>query len=156
MSSELNDIKTDLLSRIDRGLKYSRSKGAEAAEIYMINTSSLDIQMNNGIIEAKQGGTIGIGARCIVDGSKIGFASSSGITDEFVNFAIDAAISAAKSSTIDDRWQSFVESSEVGKEGVLESSVFELSSEEAVNGATTIFNEAKAVDPRIISVNGKT
>ena len=92
MSSELNNMKTDLLSRIDRGIKYSQSKGAEAAEIYMINTDSLSINMKAGIIEAKQGGQIGIGVRCIVGGSKIGFASSSGITDEFVNFAVDAAI----------------------------------------------------------------
>ncbi|MHA1910968.1 MAG: TldD/PmbA family protein [Candidatus Kariarchaeaceae archaeon] len=154
MSSELNNMKSDLLSRIDRGLEYSQTKGAEGAEIYMINTDSLSINMKAGIIEAKQGGQIGIGVRCIVDGSKMGFASSSGITDEFVNFAVDAAISAAKSSTADDRWRNFVQSSEVGKEGVLEASVLELSSEEAVKGATTIFNEAKAVDPRIISVNG--
>ncbi|MCG3218909.1 MAG: TldD/PmbA family protein, partial [Candidatus Heimdallarchaeota archaeon] len=144
----------DLLSRIDRGLKYSQSKGAEAAEIYMINTDALSINMMAGIIEAKQGGQIGIGVRCIVDGSKMGFASSSGITDEFVNFAVDAAISAAKSSTTDDRWQNFVQSSEVGKEGILDASVLELTSEEAVNGATTIFKEAKEYDPRIVSVTG--
>jgi PmbA protein len=54
----------------------------------------------------------------------------------------------------DDRWESFIQNRSSGKEGIIDSSVLDINSEEAVHGADLIFQEAKAFDPRITSVSG--
>ena len=47
-----------------------------------------------------------------------------------------------------------IENPNSGKEGILDSSVMDVSSEEAVLGADAIFREAKEYDPRVTSVSG--
>jgi PmbA protein len=152
---DFEDLESDLLARIDRGLKYGRSKGADALELYITNSRSLSVKIKGRIIDASQGGNIGIGCRCLT-GKKIGFASSSGITDSAINFTIDSALKISKVlPEEDERWRNFVRTKEIGKNGKIESSVFEISSEEVVNGANIIFNEANNYDSRISSIEGE-
>ncbi len=154
MIIDFEDWESDLLSRIDRGLKFGLSLGAGALELYIANFQSLDIKIKSGMIDATKGGNIGVGCRCVI-GKKVGFASASGITDAAVNFAIESALKISKTLTKDDdRWKNFVHSSERGKEGAIDESVLEIESEEIVNGANLIFNEAKNFDSRISSVRG--
>jgi PmbA protein len=154
MKYDFDNAKDELLSKIDRGLKYGTSKGAETLELYLSNSHSMNISIEAGIITAIQGGIIGVGCRCVAGGNKIGFASTSGISDERINFAIDSALSNARINQEDDRWQSFVYNKEVGKEGIIDTSVLEVSSEDIVKGAGLIFKEAKDYDPRVVSVFG--
>ncbi len=151
--SEFTDMKEDLLNRIERGLKHGSAIGAKSLDLYLIKSNELAINMDAGIITAQRGGTIGVGCRCVLD-KKIGFASASGITDSAVDFAIESAITGAKLNQVDDRWESFVHNPNSSKEGILDSSVLDVSSEEAVHGADQIFQEAKKYDPRITSVSG--
>ncbi|MHA2254035.1 MAG: TldD/PmbA family protein, partial [Candidatus Kariarchaeaceae archaeon] len=151
---EFDDLKTDLKARVDRGLKYGQSKGVDGLEIYIINTKSLSISLEEGMISATHGGQVGVGVRSVM-GKKVGFASASGITDDSVNFAIESAFSLSKSlSDEDDRWKNFVTNDNSGKEGLIEDSVLEYTSEDAVKGANSIFKEARAFDQRIVSVTG--
>ncbi len=154
MNFDFDSVKADLLAKIDRGLKYGSSKGVESLELYLSDSRSMNISIEAGIIAAKQGGVIGVGCRCVANGNKVGFASTSGISDERINFAIESALSNARISQEDDRWQSFVQNKDVGKEGIIDTSVLEVSSEEIVKGAGLIFKEAKEYDPRVVSVFG--
>ncbi|MHA2138809.1 MAG: TldD/PmbA family protein [Candidatus Hodarchaeales archaeon] len=151
--NEFDGMKDDLLSRIERGLKHGIAEGANSLDLYLIKYNELSINMDAGIITAQRGGTIGVGCRCVLD-KRIGFASASGITDSAVDFAIESAIVGAKINQPDDRWESFIQNPNSGKDGIIDTSVLDLSSEEAVLGADTIFQEAKNFDPRITSVSG--
>ncbi len=151
--NEFEQMKDDLLGRIERGLKHGQAKGAKSLDLYIIKSNELVINIDAGIITAQRGGTIGVGCRCVID-RKVGFASASGITESSVDFAIESAISGAKINQADDRWESFIQNAKTGKEGIIDSSVLDVSSEEAVLCADTIFQEAKDYDPRITSVSG--
>ncbi len=154
MSLDFDDWESDLLSRGDRGLKYGKSLGADAIELYITNSRSLNVKIKGGMIDANQGGNIGVGCRCLT-GKKIGFAAASGITDSAVNFAIESALKVSKALLKEDeRWSSFVQTHETGKDGKIDPSVLEISSEEVVNGANLIFKEAKEYDSRILSIEG--
>lgn len=95
MALDFEDWESDLLARVDRGLKFGKSLGIDALELYITNSHSLDVKIKSGMIYATQGGNTGIGCRCLT-GKKIGFASASGINDSSVNFAIDSALKVSK------------------------------------------------------------
>lgn len=151
---DFDDWESDLVSRIDRGLKYGISRGADSLELYITNSHSLDVKINAGMINATQGGNIGIACRCLI-GKRLGFASSSGISDTAVNFAIESALKISQTLTKeDDRWKNFVQTPEKGKDGIIDNSVLETSNEEIVKGANLIYKEAKEYDPRMVSLEG--
>lgn len=152
---DFDQIKPDLQAIVDRGLSYAKNNYSDFShEIFVINTSSLDINIASGMVTAIQGGEVGVGVRSVIN-NKVGFASSSGISDSNVNFAIDNAVVLSKSTTeADDRWTKFVSTKETGKDGLIEDSVLEYTSEDAVGSANALFKEAKAFDEKIISVNG--
>ena len=154
MTLNFEDWESDLLARIDRGLKYSKSLRIDAIELYLTNSRSLNVKIKGGMLDATQGGNIGVGCRCLT-GKKIGFASASGINDSAVNFAIESALKISKTlPKEDERWSNFIQISDTGKNGIIDMSVTEISSEEVVNGANLIFKEAKDYDPRILSIEG--
>jgi PmbA protein len=149
---DFDDWKSEVLAKIDTGLKEGRNLGIDSLELFISNIHDLRVQMNSGLIEAKQGGIIGVGCRCKV-GQKIGFASASGIDASEISFSIKSAFEAAKNSQDDDRWKSFVDDTAIGKEGKLESEVIEFSPEDIVKGTLRIYNEAKSYDNTINSVD---
>ena len=108
MNFDFNDWRADLLSRVDRGLKYGKSIGAKSIEIYIIKKQNLKISIQTGIINGVQGGSFGVGCRCAIN-KKIGFAAASGITDQAVNFAVKSALDSAKINQEDNRWGNFVQ-----------------------------------------------
>ncbi|MCY3413493.1 MAG: TldD/PmbA family protein [Candidatus Heimdallarchaeota archaeon] len=151
-----DSLSDDLMAIVDRGLKYAKDHYADFEhELYVVNSKSLNISINAGMTNAIKGGAVGIGVRSVSD-QKVGFSSSSGIEDENVNFAIDNAVALSKSlDQVDDRWKTFVDNKNIGKDGKLYDDVLEFTAEEAVKGANSIFEEAKAVDAqKIISVSG--
>ena len=93
---EFEDYKSDLLSRIDRGLKFARSLKVDAAEIFLIKQHELKLIGISGLIQSMNGGNIGVACRCLM-GKKVGFASSSGISDDAVHFAVEKALKHANS-----------------------------------------------------------
>lgn len=154
MSLDFDDWESDLLSRIENGLKFGKSLGIDALELYITNSRSLNVNLKGGMLDATQGGNIGIGCRCLT-GKKIGFASASGITESAMNFAIESALKVSKVlPKEDERWSNFVQTSEKGKNGIIDTSVLEIKSEEIVNGANLIFKEARDYDSRVLSIEG--
>ncbi len=151
MRIDFEDWKSELLAKIDTELKYGSSLGADGVEIYLSKTNSLHMNFNSGLIDVKQGGSIGVGCRCLSN-NKIGFASASGISDSEIKFAVKTALNVAKVSQIDSRWVSFVQNHETGKEGIIDTAILELSPEEVTKNTLAIYNEAKKVDSRIGAV----
>ena len=154
MTLNFDEWESDLLARVDRGLKFGNSLGIDALELYIANSRSLNVIIKGGMLNATQGGNIGVGCRCLT-GKKIGFASASGISDSTVNFAIESALKVSRAlPEEDERWSNFVQTSETGRNGIIDMSVTEINSEEVVNGANLIFKEAKDYDHRISSIEG--
>lgn len=154
MTLNFEDWESDLLVRIDRGLKFGKSIGIDALELYFTNSRSINVKLKGSMIDATQGGNIGIGCRCLT-GKKIGFASASGITESAMNFAVESALKVSKAlPNEDERWNNFVQTAETGKNGFIDMSIVEIASEEVVNGANLIFKEAIEYDSRISSVDG--
>lgn len=150
-----DDIKPELLAILDRGLKYAHNHYPEYEhELYIANTKSMDITIQSGMVNAIHGGQVGIGVRSVKD-KKMGFASASGILDENVNFAIDNAVKLSNAISLTDKnWNGFVKDKKIGKEGKLDYAVVNYTAEEAVNAANYLFQEARAVDSRIVAVSG--
>jgi PmbA protein len=153
--TQFDSLQDDLRAIVDRGLKYAKERYPEFQhEIYAINTRSLNITIQAGMVNAIQGGQVGIGVRSVKD-RKLGFTSASGILDDNVNFAVDNAVVLSKTiPDFDDRWPGFINHPGSGKDGVLEDAILEYTAEEAVTDANAIFTEAKEYDKRIISVSG--
>ncbi|MEJ2252231.1 MAG: TldD/PmbA family protein, partial [Candidatus Lokiarchaeota archaeon] len=154
MRLDFEDWESDLCSRAERGVKFGKSLGADALEVYITNSYSLNIKVKGKIIDGSQGGNIGVGCRCINEG-KVGFSSASGIDESAVNYAIKSAFKVSKSLPNKDKnWQNFVNNKNKGKEGKIESSVFEIESDELLRNTSKIFKDAKNYDGRITSIEG--
>ena len=148
-------LKDDLLALADTGLKFAKSKGAEQAEIYVSSAHNININNQSGMIEAKDGLNEGVGVRVAI-GKRLGFAAMSGITDESVKNAIQEAISVAKSIKEDNvGFKSFMPKKKVGKDGIIDSKIVEMTAEDVVKNTNVIFKEAQEFDSRIISTNAQ-
>ena len=144
----LND---DLLALADTGLKYAKSKGADQAEIYVSSAHNININNQSGMIEAKDGLNEGVGVR-IAMGKRLGFAAMSGLTEESVKHAVSEALSVAKSVKQENiGFETFATKTKLGKDGILDPKVVEMSTEEIVAKANLIYKEAKEFDKRVIS-----
>ncbi|TFF63837.1 MAG: TldD/PmbA family protein [Promethearchaeota archaeon] len=154
MGSDFEDWEADLASRVERGLKYGKSLGVDSSELYITNSYSLNTKIKGDMIDGNQGGNIGVACRCVTN-KKVGFSSASGIENSAVNFAIESAFNISKVlPNKDDRWQQFVNNKKKGKDGKIESSVFEIESDKLIKDASKIFQEAKNFDNRINSIEG--
>ncbi len=148
---KFDTLKDDLLALADTGLKYAKSKGAEQAEIYDSSMHNININNQSGMIEAKDGLNEGIGVRVAI-GKRLGFAAMSGLTDDAVKHAVTEALSVVKSIKQENEgFDTFIPKSKVGKDGILDSKIVEMSTEEIVQSANSIYQEAKDFDTRVIS-----
>ncbi len=148
---KFDTLKDDLLALADTGLKYAKNQGADQAEIYVSSMHNININNQSGMIEAKDGLNEGIGVRVAI-GKCLGFAAMSGLTDDALKHAVSEALSVAKSVKQDNEgFDSFVSKGKVGKDGILDSKIVEMSTEELVQSANSIYLEAKNFDKRVIS-----
>ncbi|MHA1555657.1 MAG: TldD/PmbA family protein [Candidatus Heimdallarchaeota archaeon] len=148
---KFDTLKDDLLAHADTGLKYAKSQGAEQAEIYVNSMHNININNQSGMIEAKDGLNEGIGVRVAI-GKRLGFAAMSGLTDDALKHAVSEALSVAKSVKQENEgFESFISKGKVGKDGLLDSKIVDMSTEEIVQSANAIYQEAKDFDKRVIS-----
>jgi len=150
---DFEEYKSDLQSRVDRGLKYAKDK-SDGVEIFMVKTKSTNINIFQGLVQAIEGGSIGVGVRVLKDG-KLGFASSSGITDDAVNHAINSAADLAGGLLEkDENFKGFVSTASQAPDMPIGEDVISQTSEEAVTIVSAIISEAMGMDDRIKSVFG--
>ena len=149
-------LKDELLSLTDAGLKYAKSKGAEQSEIFVSSQKSINVTNQSGMINAIDGRNEGIGVR-IAQGKRLGFAATSSLTEKALKYAIDEALSVAKSVKQDNEgFEKFAEKMKPAKDGIIDPEIVSLSTEDIVNNTSKSFKASKEFDPRIISATAQT
>ncbi|MHA1586998.1 MAG: TldD/PmbA family protein [Candidatus Heimdallarchaeota archaeon] len=149
-------LKDDLLSLTDSGLKYAKSKGAEQAEIFVSSQKSINVTNQSGMINAIDGRNEGIGVR-IAQGKRLGFAAMSSLTEKALKYAINEALSVAKSVKQDNEgFEKFADKMKPAKDGIIDPKIVSLSTEDIVNNTNKSFKESQEFDPRIISATAQT
>ncbi|MFX0208353.1 MAG: hypothetical protein ACFFDT_20380, partial [Candidatus Hodarchaeota archaeon] len=155
---EFENLKSELQSQIDTGLKFARSLDSEAQFeifIYFMNRSNLKIlegivEANNGMIS---GNAVKVAKKTPDNKFRVSFTSSSGSDLGRIKKNIEECYSTNQSLTVEDkRFQSFCYPKKEGKEGILSEELLAITTSDLVPYSQLIIDEAKAVDERIKAV----
>ncbi|MFX0151810.1 MAG: hypothetical protein ACFFAJ_13565, partial [Candidatus Hodarchaeota archaeon] len=155
---EFENLKSELKSQLDTGLKFARSLDSEAQFeifIYFMNKSNLKIlegmvEANDGLIS---GNAVKVAKKTSNNKFRVSFTSSSGNDLERIKKNIQECYSTNRSLTVKDkRFQSFCHPIEEGKEGILSDDLLAITTSDLVPYSQLIIEEAKAVDERIKTV----
>ncbi|NHJ32981.1 MAG: TldD/PmbA family protein [Asgard group archaeon] len=148
-------LKDDLLSIADTGLKYAKNKGAEQTEIFVSSQKSINVSNQSGMINAIDGQNEGIGVR-IAQGKRLGFAAMSSLTDEALKQAINEALAVANSVKEDNEgFDKFTGKAKPAKDGIVDSNILSLATEDIVNNTNIALKEAMEFDPKIIAASAQ-
>ncbi|MFW9982838.1 MAG: TldD/PmbA family protein [Candidatus Thorarchaeota archaeon] len=147
---EFDNLKDELLSVTDTGLKYAKSLDTSVEfEIYVSYQNEVSASITQGIVTAKDGATAGTAVRA-ARGKRIGFAVASGVSPERIKLAAREALSIINSVDVeDDRFQGFSDPKGAAKEGAFSKDILSLGSEDLIQSCEEIIEEAKAVDERV-------
>jgi PmbA protein len=146
---EFDNLKDDLLSATDTGLKYAKSLDNSAEfEIFVYYGNKALARIDQGIIATTDGATVGAAVRVAKD-KRVGFAVASGISVERIKLATSEALSIIRSVNVEDeRFQGFPDPKGVGKEGAFPEEILSLETDDLIKYCEQQIEEAKAVDPR--------
>jgi PmbA protein len=148
---DYENLKDELLSVLDSGLKSARKKDREAAfEIYVFYRHSTRVDVKQGVVEATDGLIEGNAVRTAKRKS-VGFASSSGLSTDRIEHSLDEAIASLKEVSVkDERFRGFCEPLKPGREGAFSSEILSLSKDRLIKYADGLVKEAKESDPRVL------
>lgn len=146
---EFDNLKDELLSATDTGLKYATSLDTSAEfEIFAFYQNKISAIIDQGLVTAKDGATAGTAVRAI-KGKRIGFAVASGVSVERIKLATREALSIITNANVeDDRFQGFSDPKGVGKEGAFPEEILSIETDELIKYCEQQIEEAKAVDSR--------
>jgi PmbA protein len=147
---EYENLKNELLSAVDTGLKYVRTVDKEAEfELYLFFQNKAGVKIAQGVVDASDGVVEGNAVR-IAKQHSISFASSSGISIERIRRSIDEAVASLRAVSIkDERFKSFCEPKKPGREGAFAKEILDLGKEELIDYAIGMMKEGQAFDKRI-------
>ncbi len=153
---EFENLKTELLSLVDSGLKYARNVDKEAEfELYLFYQNKAVARIAQGVVDASDGIVEGNAVR-VEKQHALSFASSSGISIDRIRRSIGEALASLRSISIkDERFKSFCEPKKPGVEGALSNEILNLNKEELINYARKTVEEGQAFDKRIQTVGGE-
>ena len=145
-----DDLKDELLSVTDTGLKYAKSlDGSAEFEIYVYYNNKTVAQIAQGVVTAKAGAVAGTAVRA-AKGKQIGFAVASGVSTDRIKLAVKEALSIIQSVKVeDDRFQGFANPNGSGKEGVYHDDILALGTDDLIKSCEVIIKEASEVDERV-------
>ena len=105
---EYENLKDELLSTVDSGLKYARTVDGKAEfELYLFYEHTTRVKIAQGVVDATDGNVEGNAVRVAKEKS-VSFASSSGISVERIKRSINEAITSLRSVSIkDERFKGF-------------------------------------------------
>ncbi len=154
MVVNLDKLSEELSSMADFGLRKAQSDGAEESEIFISNIDTLDVQIETGILKARQGAAIGVGVRVVVDG-KVGFAAASGTGDSNVKSAVEEAVTVAKIRPPDPKFIQFPDPvSARSQDGLIDNALLGFSHVEALKEIGVLVEATFGYDKRIKSMVG--
>ena len=153
---EYENLKDELLSTVDTGLKYARTVDREAEfELYLFYQNRAGVSITQGVVEASEGIIEGNAVR-VVRQNSVSFASSSGISTDRIKRSIDEAIASLRSVSIkDERFKGFCKPKKPGREGAFTSKILDLSKEELIDFARNMMKEGQEFDKRIKTVGSE-
>jgi len=107
---EYENLKDELLSAVDAGLKHAREADKEAEfELYLFYRSNAKVNIKQGAVEATNGVVDGNAVR-VAKQKRVSFASSSGISTDRIRQSINEAVASLRlGSFIDARFKGFCE-----------------------------------------------
>jgi len=145
-----DELKDELLSVTDTGLKYAKSLDSMSEfEIFTYFQNSLNAGIDQGIVSASDGAVAGTAVRAS-KGKHVGFAVASGVTIERVKFAAKEALAIIQSIKVEDeRFQGFADPKSPGKEGAYSHDILALGTEDLIKSCEAMIDEANAVDKRV-------
>lgn len=150
------NLKDELLSAVDTGLKFAKTLDREAEfELYLFYEKKTQTTIKQGVVEAADGIVEGNAVR-VAKKNSVSFASSSGISQERIRRSLREAISSLKSLSIkDERFSGFCEPKKPGSDGTFTREILDLGKEELINFANNMVREAQGFDKRIQTVGSE-
>jgi PmbA protein len=148
---EYQNLKDDLLSTIDTGLKFATAVDAKAEfELYLFFRSNASVNIKQGMVESTDGIVEGNAVR-VAKQNSVSFASSSGISIDRIKRSVNEAVSSLKSGSFEDsRFRGFCEPKEPGGEGAFASEILELGKDELIEYADDLVKDGQGFDERIL------
>ncbi len=150
---EYENLKDELLSALDNGLKYARrvDKAAEF-ELYLFCRNQAKVIIKQGAVEATDGVVNGNAVR-VAKQKRVSFASSSGISIDRIKHSINEAVASLRlGSFTDARFKGFCEPKKPGKEGKFTREILDLRKEDLIKYASSLIKAGRDFDKRIHAV----
>ncbi len=146
---EFDNIKNEMLSAVDTGLKYLKTLDSAAEfEIYVHFENKIQTKIDQGVVSTKDGATAGTAVRAAKN-KRVGFAVATGVSIDRIKLAARESLDIINSVNVEDnRFQGFVDSQGEGREGTFVDSILTLGTEELLKSCQEIVDEARAVDSR--------
>ena len=147
---EYENLKEELLSALDSGLKYAKSVDKKADfELYLFHRNQASVSVKQGAVEAIDGIVNGNAVR-VASQKRVSFASSSGISIDRIKQSVKEAVASLRLRAFSDaRFKGFCEPRKPGKEGKFASKILGLSRENLIQYANTLIKDARGFDKRI-------
>ena len=147
---EFDNLKDELLSVTDTGLKYAKSLDSSAEfEIFVSYQNYVEASIAQGIVTAQDGASAGTAVRA-AKGKRVGFAVASGISPKRIELAAKEALSIINSVNVEDeRFDGFSDPKGSGKEGAYTKEILSIGSADLITSCEEIIEEAKSVDERV-------
>jgi len=148
---EYENLKSELLSSVDTGLKYARTKDSKVEfELYLFYQRISKANIKQGVVEATDGIIEGNAVRAS-EKNRVSFASSSGISIDRIKRSINEAVASSKSVSIKDtRFKGFCEPKKPGKEGIFASEILNLGKEQLINYAKGLVKDGLGFHNKIL------
>ncbi|UCE29436.1 MAG: TldD/PmbA family protein [Candidatus Bathyarchaeota archaeon] len=150
------NLKDELLSTVDSGLKYARTVDNEAEfELYLFYQNRAVVNITQGVVEASEGIVKGNAVR-VASQNSVSFASSSGISIDRIRRSVSEAMASLRSVSIkDERFSGFCTPEKPGREGAFTREILDLSKEELIDYAGCVVKEGQEFDRRIKTVGSE-
>lgn len=147
---EFDNLKDELLSATDTGLKYAASLDKSADfEIFVYYESKSLATIEQGIVTAKDGAVAGTAVRA-ARGKQIGFAVASGVSVDRIKLVAGEALSIINSVKVkDERFEGFSDPKGSGKEGAFTNDFLTIETEDLIKYCEEQIDEAREVDLRV-------
>jgi PmbA protein len=153
---EYENLKDELLSSMDTGLKYARKIDKEAEfELYLFYRNKANVNIKQGAVEATDGVINGNAVRAAKQ-KRVSFASSSGISIDRIKQSINEAVASLKLKSLTDaRFKGFCEPGKPGKEGKFASKILDLRKKDLIQYANSLVKASLGHDKRIHAVESE-
>lgn len=154
MTIDLDKIADELSTLAESAVKKAKGKGAEEAEVFISNINTINITLKTSVIEAREGTSLGLGIRVVLD-KKVGFAATSGISETRINDTIEEALDVAKIRPLDPRFTHLPDRLSIrSKDGKIDEKILQFSETQALKEVNDLVKTGFEYDKRVKGLYG--